>query len=259
MFTATCEICSKLASAPLNKVPVNPIPTPARPFTVIHVDHADFRGRVSGPLKYQYILVVTCALTRFTLFIPTTSSTAEDTLKALSAKVFCIFGPPLVMVSDNGPAFISNLGKACSNFWGYRHIHILPYNSQANGVAESSVKRIKLLLDRHCKGHKDWHTQLPVLQLKLNTDVHTGIGVSPYVALFGRDPVGIEQLEDPSLYPETGDGEGFVRELRGRMQAAHETLRELSDSLKRVHADEVNAKLFARLNSAKHGVIETYV
>ena len=255
-FTATCSVCAPLAAKPLNKVATNPIPTPARPFTVIHVDHADFRGRQSGPLKYKYILVVTCALTRFTLFIPVTSSTAEDTTKALSAKVFCIFGPPLIIVSDNGPAFISEMNGYCSQFWGYRHINILPYNSQANGTAESAVKRIKLLLDRHCQGHKSWHVLLPVLQLKLNADNHAGTGMSPYAALFGREPVGLEQLENPSLYPELPEGAGFLSELRGRMQQAHETLRLHSDALKKAHADEQNARMHAQRSPAKHGIVE---
>jgi hypothetical protein len=48
-FSLTCEVCGQLAAAPLNKAATNPIPTPARPFTVLHVDHADFRGRSSGP------------------------------------------------------------------------------------------------------------------------------------------------------------------------------------------------------------------
>ena len=255
-FTNTCNVCAPLGSRPLEKVVTNPIPTPGRPFTVIHVDHADFRGRVSGPQKYQYVLVVTCALTRFTLFIPVSDLTAESTLKQLNKNVFCIFGPPLVMVSDNGKSFVNDLSNECARFWGYRHIHILPYNSQANGIVESSVKRIKLLLDRHCAGHKSWHVQLPTLQLKLNADVHSGTGVSPYVALFGREPVGIEQLEDPSLYPADEDGEGFVHELRGRLLHAHETLREHSDDLKRINAAEQNARLHARLNTSKHGVVE---
>ena len=53
-----------------------------------------------------------------------------------------------VVVSDNGPAFISDLNTATSKFYGYRHIHTLPYNPQANGVAEAAVKRIKLLIER---------------------------------------------------------------------------------------------------------------
>jgi hypothetical protein len=147
------------------------------------------------------------------------------------------------------------MAEESSKFWGYRHIHILPYNSQANGIAEASVKRIKLLLDRHCKGHRNWHVLIPVLQLKLNTDVHSGIRTSPYVALFGREPVGLEQLEDPSLYPEMDDSDHFLRELPGRMRLAHETLRQLSDTLKQAHADEMNTRKHA-LASNTSGIVQ---
>ena len=53
-FTNTCKVCSALAAKPLQRVASNPIPTPSRPFSVLHVDHADSRGRPSEPLKYQY-------------------------------------------------------------------------------------------------------------------------------------------------------------------------------------------------------------
>ena len=91
--------------------------------------------------------MVVCALTRYTLHIPCKTVTAEETLKILVSRVFCVFGMPAVIVSDNGSAFISHLNMATSRFYGYRHIHILPFNPQANSVAEAAVKRIKLLLD----------------------------------------------------------------------------------------------------------------
>ena len=58
---------------------------------------------------------------------------------------------------------------AASRFYGYRHIHILPFNPQANGTAEAAVKRIKLLLDRQTDGYKDWHALLPLAQHQLNS------------------------------------------------------------------------------------------
>ena len=61
--------------------------------------------------EYTNILVVVCALTRFTLYIPVPNVTAAETQKALMTHVFSIFGFPLVIVSDNGPAFRSNLQK----------------------------------------------------------------------------------------------------------------------------------------------------
>ena len=120
------------------KAATQPIPTPSRPFSVIHVDH-------KGPLparrsdRYNHILVISCALTRFTLLVPVETTQAEETLKTLVARVFSVFGTPAAVVTDNGPAFVSGLGRAMADFFGYRHIHVLPYNAQANGTAESPL------------------------------------------------------------------------------------------------------------------------
>jgi hypothetical protein len=88
-FTSACSVCGATKSRNLVKAPVIPIPTPSRPFEVIHLDH-------KGPLRrsggYTNVLVVVCALTRFTLYIPVTSTTGEETVKALIARVFAIFG-----------------------------------------------------------------------------------------------------------------------------------------------------------------------
>ena len=149
--------------------------------------------------------MVVCALTRFTLCIPVANVTAEETQKALVARVFSIFGVSFVVATDNGPAFRSGLQKQKADFFGFRHVPILPYNAAANGTAEASVKRIKLLLDRHTKGYDEWHRMLPLAQLQLNSHVHTGTDMSPYMALFGRHPTRKAELEWRTLscYPRT--------------------------------------------------------
>ena len=261
-FVRTCSVCGGLTSQPLQRAVTNPIPTPSRPFSVVHIDHKgplpETKDGHQRGVKYNNILVVVCALTRFTLLIPVQSVTAEETWRILINRVFSVFGHPTVLVSDNGPAFIANLSKHVSQFFGYRHSHILPYNAQANGIAESSVKRIKLLLDRHTRGHVDWHKYLPMLQLKLNTTVHTGTGVSPFAALFGVEPIGIEMLEDPALYPNTGaaDEHDVISTTRNALLAAHESLRMHSDAIKTARTVEENARKYARLNTARFGVVE---
>ncbi|MDC0525347.1 DDE-type integrase/transposase/recombinase [bacterium] len=252
-FTSGCTTCQQRTSQPLARAATQPIPTPARPFSVLHLDH-------KGPLparrsdKYNHILVVVCALTRFTLLIPVETVTAEETLRTVVSRVFSIFGYPVIIVSDNGPAFISHLGEAMADFFGYRHIHVLPYNAQANGVAESAVKRIKLLLDRQTAGYRDWHRLLPIMQLLLNSVTHTSTGLSPYCALFGREPDGLERLENPALYPD-GDGHQFLTELRGRMVHLHRELQKYSDDIKAARVREDNERLFARMQTSRHGQI----
>ena len=83
------------------------------------------------------------------------STTASETLDALTTHVFSIFGPPLVIVADNGSAFANNLMDASEQLYGYRMIHVMPHTPQANGLAEAAVKKLKIALDRHTSDYHD--------------------------------------------------------------------------------------------------------
>ena len=239
-YTNACTVCADRKSRNMAKAPVVPVPTPSRPFNVIHVDH---KGPLPRSGKFSNILVVVCALTRFTLYIPVKDTTADETLKQLMARVFCVFGFPLVVVSDNGPAFVNAMHTEMARYFGYRHVPILPYNAQANGAAEASVKRIKLLLDRHTKGYAEWHKVLPLAQLLLNSHRHTGTRMSPYMALFGYEPVALEQLENPALLPTTaGSGSEWLNDIRRRMLRIHRELQTASDAIKKARAAEADAR-----------------
>ena len=84
-FVNACVVCAGVRSRSLVKAPVVPIPTPERPFNVIHIDH---KGPLPRSGRFSNILVVTCALTRFTLYIPVESTTADETLKVLMSRLF---------------------------------------------------------------------------------------------------------------------------------------------------------------------------
>ena len=96
-YANACTLCGGVRSRSLAKAPIVPIATPSRPFSVVHVDH---KGPLPRSGEYTNILVVVCALTRFTLYIPVPNVTAMETQKALMTHVFSIFGFPLVMISD---------------------------------------------------------------------------------------------------------------------------------------------------------------
>ena len=127
--------------------------------------------------------------------------------------------------------FVPKLQSAAAKFFDWRHVYVLPYSAQANGTAESSVKRIAALLQRQCADQTNWHRLLPSSQLLLNTTTHTSLGVSPYMALFGREPYGIEVLENPALLPEAEDGDTFLRDVKSRLMHLHAKLKEHSDAI----------------------------
>jgi len=115
------------------------------PFEVIHVDHKP----MSMCKGFTAVLAVVCALTKFTLFIPVKSTTGEDIFNALVDHVFCVFGNPLVIVSDNGSAFANALLRASAKLFGYRWVFVMPHTPQSNGFAERAVQKFKIFVDKH--------------------------------------------------------------------------------------------------------------
>ena len=90
-------------------------------FDVIHIDHVGgFPVSRSGNSK---ILTVMCRATKFLVAIPVPDETAKTTAKALFDHVFCKFGIPSKIVSDNGPAFrntvSSYLAKRMGIHWQF--------------------------------------------------------------------------------------------------------------------------------------------
>ena len=255
-FCKACEKCSGLRSESFPHPLTQTAPTPGRPFQVIHIDYKGplRRSGKNSAQSYSYILIVTCALTRYTLYIPTSDCTGDTTLQALVGRCFSVFGLPRVIVSDNGTSFRNGLMAAAARFYGYRAIQVLPYNASGNGVAESAVKRIKTLLDRHTIDYHEWHRLLPHAQLMLNTTTSSALGgMSPFAALFGYEPFGLAELENPELLPADGEGEEFLVGVRARMLRIHHHLRILSDRIKEANVDAKNERIKGRLTQHSTG------
>ncbi|XP_063970128.1 uncharacterized protein K02A2.6-like [Lytechinus pictus] len=80
-------------------------------------------------------------------------TTAPAVIKRLKHH-FGRYGVPDIIVSDNGPLFSSRDFAELAKELGVEHNTISPYNSKANGKAESAVKTAKRLLTR-CKDTGD--------------------------------------------------------------------------------------------------------
>ena len=89
-------------------------------------------------------------------------------MNALITHVFSLFGYPLVIVSDNGTSFANKIMRASEALFGFRWIFVMPYTPQANGLAESAVKKLKVMLDRHTADYAGWHLLLPMIQAAVN-------------------------------------------------------------------------------------------
>lgn len=69
---------------------------------------------INGPLKETknertYILSMQSLFTKFFIAAPLKSDKAIETARALVDKLFCIYGIPFAILSDQGAYFISNI------------------------------------------------------------------------------------------------------------------------------------------------------
>ena len=240
-FVGACAHCGATRSQASLEVSLGAAPTPTAPFEVIHIDH---KGPLPMSNGYTYVLVVVCALTKFTLYIPVTAASGPTTLTALTDHVFSIFGYPLVIISDNGSAFANKLMKASERLYGFRHIFVLPHTPQANGLAEAAVQKLKLIFDRHTYEYRDWHPIVGMCQAAVNRRISKTTQLSPFAALFGRAAVTLTALEHPHLLPVGSRDEQSVSNLGFLLSRLHARLRQEGDDLKEMAArsDQLNTR-----------------
>ena len=73
-----------------------------------------------------------------------TSCSAITELKA----IFSQYGIPDILVTDNGPQFVSAEFAVFENTWMFQHTTSSPHYPQSNGKAENAVKTVKRLFTK---------------------------------------------------------------------------------------------------------------
>nr|XP_055161468.1 uncharacterized protein K02A2.6-like [Nyctereutes procyonoides]XP_055161469.1 uncharacterized protein K02A2.6-like [Nyctereutes procyonoides]XP_055161471.1 uncharacterized protein K02A2.6-like [Nyctereutes procyonoides] len=103
MVTDACVPCAKVNTKHL-KMPEGTRMRGERPGTNWEVDFTEIK-----PGKYgnKYLLVFIDTFSGWTEAFPTKRETAQVVVKKILEEIFPLFGLPKVIVSDNGPAFVS--------------------------------------------------------------------------------------------------------------------------------------------------------
>ncbi|XP_050293792.1 KRAB-A domain-containing protein 2-like [Anthonomus grandis grandis] len=126
---------------------------------------------------------------RFVKIRPLTSKRAEEVAKSL-VDIFCIFGAPSILQSNNGREFANHVIEELCTMWsGLKIVHGKPRNSQSQGSVERANQDIQNMLmtwmdDENCTR---WSEGLRFVQLMKNRAYHDGIKQAPYAAIFGHD------------------------------------------------------------------------
>ncbi|RXN35131.1 putative protein K02A2.6-like protein [Labeo rohita] len=171
-----CQSCQQIQKIP-SQAPLHPWEWPSKPWERIHVDFA-------GPCEGHMYLVVVDAHSKWPEVQVMTSATAEKTIEVLR-NLFSHYGLPEVLVSDNGPQFVS---QEFANFLKanhVKHIRSAPYHPAMNGQAERIVQSLKQAL-KASKGSSTLQKRLETFLLTYRNTPHPTTKESPSLLFLGR-------------------------------------------------------------------------
>lgn len=194
-FVNACLSCQKAKVARHDIRPWQQFELPGARFDHVHVDFVGPLPMARGGI--QYLFTIIDRYSRYPVVVPVTTTSARVAIKAFTERWMALFGIPLTLTSDQGPAFRST---EFNNFLSRHNIRWQPattYHPQANGLVERLHRRLKEALTA-AGGH--WTDELPWIMLSIRNAKGQDIGYSPNEALYGantRMPQSATVLQDP--------------------------------------------------------------
>ena len=163
----------------------------------------DFVGPFKPPTMRtgnRYIIVATDYCTKWVEAKALRDNTAASTTKFLYECIWCRYGCPIELISDQGGHFLGQVVESLTSFYAVVHKRSTPYYPQANGLAESTNKTLKNILRKIVNENRtDWDTKLQSALWAYRTTYKTNIRTTPFRLAFGLEAVMPVEFQIPSL------------------------------------------------------------
>ncbi|KRY44286.1 Retrovirus-related Pol polyprotein from transposon [Trichinella britovi] len=170
---------------------------------------------------------VTDYFTKWTAAFPLTNMEADTEAKVLMEKYIAYFGAPDCLHSDQGRSFEARAARELCRLFDIKKTRSSPYHPKRNGQAERFSRTLLDLLSIMCEqNQQQWDEMLFFTMLAYNSSVNESTGVTPAIAMFGRElqlPLDIQmgslQRNDKETLP------NYIWQTRERIDIVHEQMR----------------------------------
>ena len=197
-YIKACHTCLKTKPKYKKNRPVyGRVPTDYTPMQDLSIDIKHLPIIFGG---YQYLLVITCDQTNFTIVTPLRSRDAQSIPEALIYRVIYLFGPPRQNICDEATEFTSHVVQAILHMLNCKLKVISPYNHGSSKV-ERQIKTISDIIVKHLwdKGQM-WPLFVTTAAYAMNTFASESLnGFSPFQLVFVRDPPDLTSLSFPKI------------------------------------------------------------
>ena len=199
-FVARCTTCQRFK---IVKTGFHPLKSPSSNLPMFHVVMDTAGPLPTTPRGNVVLLVIICMFTRF-IFLRALPNKEALTVAAALFVIFCEFGFPSLIQSDNGPEFANHVIQELARLVCADFRTTTPYNPRANGLAENGVKLSIRCIQKAIDGaQSDWDLTIPAQQFALNTRVTDFHGSAPFSVMLARSFPGFRCSVLPALSSQT--------------------------------------------------------
>jgi transposase InsO family protein len=223
-YVKACEVCKGCKNSNLSRRGLMGQPKPAhRPWQVVSVD---FIGPLPRSKSGKTVIVVaTDAFTKMVVAEALHDSTTRKLVEFIEGQVFLKHQVPEILISDNGPQFLSK--QFCNLLTAYKVVHWTnsvyhPQNNPTERVNQVIGNCLRCFVG---EDHRDWDRNLPKIIAAINTSQHEATGFTPYFLNFGRhmrltgEPLGEEEASTAETPEERAK---IFRKVRENLSKAYE-------------------------------------
>lgn len=223
-YVAACSVCQKNKSATTSSVGLlQPLPIPHQVWDDIAMDFIDGLPMSCGK---NSILVVIDRLSKYAHFLPLSHPySAKVIAEVFVAGIVKYHGLPRSIISDWDPIFMSHFWREFFKLSGTQLNMSSSYHPQTDSQSEVTNRCLEQYLRCFASQQpRKWCSFLPWAEYWYNTTYHISIGMTPFLALYGRNP---------PMVPRYELGSSLVHEVDNALATRDEILRDLKIHLSR--------------------------
>jgi hypothetical protein len=208
---------------------------------------------------FKYIVAARDDLSGTSEAIALRNATAKNLSKFFWEFLYCRYGAPLEVVTDNGSEVKEAFDRLLKRL-GIPQIRISPYNHHANGKVEHVHFIIREALLKACKDKlSEWPNRLPEIMFADRVCISRVTGFSPYQLLHATDPLLPLDLADATFLVEDFKSQMSTRDLLilcACQIAKHpEDVARAAETLRKAHFTskrQFERRFLKRLTNLKH-------
>jgi hypothetical protein len=177
-----------------------------------------------------YILTCTCIFTKWTEAFPIPNKEAAVVARVLVEQVFCRFGTPISLLSDNGTEVDSSIMREVCKLLGIDKMHTTAYKASTNAAIERFHRTLNSMIGKVVNDRQDdWDLMLPYVMAAFRSSIHDSTGYSPNLLMLAREnraPVDLVYGTGDVPVDDSISYDDFVEGVRDRLQTAYTIVRE---------------------------------